>query len=168
MQRRLIQVFLGTIFGIIFCAIPAFAHTELIATFPTANTTFTGAPEQISLTFSEAPLLAGARIEVQQPLGNVLKTATPKLSGTTLSIPWPDEIQPGRVNVFWRAVADDGHVVSSAFHFDYQQAVAPSISATPTQSGNTTNWRQLGAICFVAIILLGFGALTLFNRKQSR
>lgn len=166
MQRR-------TLFTIIFTCVlgtlwitPSLGHTELISTNPVANSTIHAPLEQISLTFSEAPLLAASQINVQQPQGTTISSITPTLQGTTLSVPWPKNIKPGTVAVMWRAVADDGHVSTSGFRFHYIQAT--STSPQPTQNSKATRWREFGAIAFIVLIGVTIGAVAIANRRKSK
>ena len=95
------------------------AHTELVSSNPASGQTIT-AGQVIELTFSEAPLLAGSSISVVDQEGNTLDTSLPTLDGNVLSVDWPQDAPAGQMTVNWRAVADDGHVVSDSFTFTYE------------------------------------------------
>jgi hypothetical protein len=76
--------------------------------------------------------------------GDILDSPAPALDGASLSIPWPADLTPGNVTVQWRATAEDGHVLSGEFVFNYTAAaeggVAPSPAAStmPSESADPT------------------------------
>jgi copper resistance protein C len=116
------------------------AHTDLVGTSPAAESDVNVAQETISLTFGEPPLVDGAAIVVVNEAGEMLDSPAPELEGASLSIPWPADLTPGVVTVQWRASAQDGHVITGEFVFNYTAAAesgpAPtaSESAMPTES----------------------------------
>jgi methionine-rich copper-binding protein CopC len=122
----------------------ASAHTELVSTSPDAGSDVNAAQEKISLTFGEPPLVDGAAIVVMNSTGDILDSPAPALDGASLSIPWPADLTPGNVTVQWRATAEDGHVLSGEFVFNYTAAaeggVAPSPAAStmPSESADPT------------------------------
>lgn len=109
----------------------ASAHTELINTSPVADTLVNAAPESISLTFSEPPLVDGAAIVVVNSTGDTLNSPAPTLDGASLSILWPADLTPGQTIVRWRATAQDGHVESGEFIFNYTAAAEGGMAASP-------------------------------------
>jgi methionine-rich copper-binding protein CopC len=116
----------------------ASAHTDLVSSSPSADEIVNASQESISITFSEPTLVDGAAIVVLNSAGGTLDTPTPTLEGATISIPWPVDLTPGQITVQWRATADDGHVLSDEFGFNYTAAAeggmapGPSDSAAPT------------------------------------
>ncbi len=116
----------------------ASAHTELTGTSPSADSDVNAAQELISITFSEPPLVDGAAIVVMNEAGDILDSPAPVLDGASLTIPWPADLTPGNVIVQWRASADDGHVQSGEFTFNYTAAAesgpAPTAVAVPSTS----------------------------------
>ncbi len=116
----------------------ASAHSELLTTSPVANSDVNAAQENISITFSEPPLVDGAAIVIMNEAGDILDSPAPALAGASLSIPWPADLTPGQVLVTWRATSDDGHVLSGEFGFKYTAAAesgpAPSVSAIPAEA----------------------------------
>jgi methionine-rich copper-binding protein CopC len=116
----------------------ASAHTDLVSSSPSAGEIVNVSQESISITFSEPPLVDGAAIVILNSTGEILESPAPTLDGATLSIPWPAALTPGQITVQWRASADDGHVISDKFGFNYTAAAeggmapGPSDSAAPT------------------------------------
>ena len=130
------------------------AHAELISTYPVAMSVISEKPANIVLTFSEAPILAGSFIQIEQPSGVVLGKAKPKLSGTALVTPWPVSIQPGIVLVRWRAVADDGHVSIGSFNFTYKQEVATETATPIAANSNSSRGVAIWAAGITLIVLV--------------
>jgi methionine-rich copper-binding protein CopC len=116
----------------------ASAHTDLVSSSPGADEIVNASQESISITFSEPPLVDGAAIVILNSTGETLDSPAPTLDGASLSIPWPADLTPGQITVQWRATADDGHVLSDEFGFNYTAAAeggmapGPSDSAAPT------------------------------------
>ena len=116
----------------------ASAHTDLISTSPAADSDVNASQEAISLTFAEPPLVDGAAIVVMNSSGDILDSPAPALEGASLSIPWPADLTTGKTTIQWRATAQDGHVESGEFVFNYTAAAeggmapSPAASAVPT------------------------------------
>jgi hypothetical protein len=113
---------------------PAFAHTDLIKTSPAADSDANTSQETISITFGEPPLVDGAAIVVMNSTGDILDSPAPALDGASLLIPWPADLTPGKVTVQWRATADDGHVLSGEFVFNYTAAAEGGMAPSPAAS----------------------------------
>ena len=157
---------IALVFAIISISSPsAFAHTELLSTSPIAGQTLTVQPSEITLTFSEAPILAGSYIQVQQKASNLISKPKAALEGTSLVIPWPAEITPGLVQINWRAVADDGHVENGSFAFTFKQS-APSESpkTEPASDNSTRDVAGLAAGIALLVLIIGIGATS--RRKK--
>jgi len=112
----------------------ASAHTELLSTSPAADSDVNASQETISLTFAEPPLVDGAAIVVMNSSGDILDSPAPALDGASLYIPWPADLTPGKVTVQWRATADDGHVLSGEFVFNYTAAAEGGMAPSPAAS----------------------------------
>jgi methionine-rich copper-binding protein CopC len=138
--QRIIGAILFAALGILAPMTPAAAHTDLVSTSPTEGSDVLAAQEAISLTFSEPPLVDGAAIVVMSSEGDILDSPAPALEGASLSIPWPADLTTGMTTVQWRATAQDGHVESGEFVFNYTAAAeggmapSPAASAVPTES----------------------------------
>ena len=148
------------------------AHTELVSTSPTSGETITAA-QSIDLTFSEAPLLAGSSISLLDGEGNTLSTNNATLNDSVLSVDWPTDAYAGLITVNWRAVADDGHVVTGTYSFDYEPdsntvndistTQIPPAVATPLAVGitperdlalGTSSARKAPASAIAGVVLL--------------
>ena len=132
--QQIISAILLAGFGIFAALSPAAAHTDLVRTSPAADSQVNAAQETISLTFSEPPLVDGAAIVVMTSEGDILDSPAPALDGASLSIPWPSDLIPGNVTVQWRATAQDGHVESGEFVFNYTAAAESTPVPTTSES----------------------------------
>jgi methionine-rich copper-binding protein CopC len=138
--QRIIGAILLAGLGILAPISPASAHTDLVGTSPADGSDVLAAQDTISLTFSEPPLVDGAAIVVVDSSGATLESPAPALEGASLSIPWPAELVTGNITVQWRATAQDGHVESGEFVFNYTAAAeggmapSPAASALPAES----------------------------------
>jgi methionine-rich copper-binding protein CopC len=136
--QRIIGATLLAGLGILAPISPASAHTDLVSTSPAADSDVLAAQDTISLTFSEPPLVDGAAIVVMNSSGDILDSPAPSLEGASLSIPWPADLTTGKTTIQWRATAQDGHVESGEFVFNYTAAAeggmapSPAASAVPT------------------------------------
>lgn len=166
-SRAVIRTF-SAVFGALVISLGAAsasnAHTDLVSSNPAAGSSIssTQVPSEISLTFSEPPLLEGSAIVVTNEDGTTTTPATPTLNGATLSIAWPTDLKAGKATVTWRVAADDGHVLSDKFSFTFEQVIDTvgdvSPSAVPTiispapasddssSSSNTLLWAISTAI----------------------
>jgi methionine-rich copper-binding protein CopC len=136
--QRIIGAILLAGLGILAPISPASAHTDLVSTSPAADSDVLAAQDTISLTFSEPPLVDGAAIVVMNSSGDILDSPAPSLEGASLYIPWPADLTTGKTTIQWRATAQDGHVESGEFVFNYTAAAeggmapSPAASAVPT------------------------------------
>jgi methionine-rich copper-binding protein CopC len=99
------------------------AHTELTSTSPAADAQV-AAPLPIKLTFGEAPILEGSSIVLADAEGVQYSAEPLTLEGNTLVGNWPTDLPVGYTKVYWRAVSDDGHVVTGDYNFYYSAAAA--------------------------------------------
>lgn len=132
--QRIIGAILLAGLGVFAPISSASAHTELLSTSPAADSDVNASQETISLTFAEPPLVDGAAIVVMNSSGDILDSPAPALDGASLYIPWPADLTPGKVTVQWRATADDGHVLSGEFVFNYTAAAEGGMAPSPAAS----------------------------------
>ena len=157
----------ATVLGIFltFFAAPGNAHTELTGSNPAADSTVASLPNQLVLTFSEAPLAAGTFVRLEQQAGKVTSKIGGKLVGGSMHFNWPGSIKPGEIKVHWRAVSDDGHVVSGEFKFFFKFPSTPSSTQAPEQQNSQT--KQIvawGGLVMLFVLALGIFATT--KRKE--
>jgi methionine-rich copper-binding protein CopC len=100
----------------------AFAHTELIGSNPSSNSTLTRLPRQISLTFGDPLLTLGKsalnQVRVTDPMNSVITSASSTVKGAVLrNVLRPKRNLLGKYTVTYRVSAEDGHVVQGRFTF---------------------------------------------------
>jgi hypothetical protein len=61
------------------------------------------------------------------------------LDGASLSIPWPADLTTGKTTIQWRATAQDGHVESGEFVFNYTAAAESGMAPSPAASAVPTD-----------------------------
>lgn len=106
------------------------AHGKVVASTPAEGATLTTAPRSISLRFNEAVKLTALSIAAAPAtlLKLPLPTGKPQREFTLT----PPALAPGATELHWRAMGDDGHVVSGTLHFTIAAAQNPA--QTPAQT----------------------------------
>lgn len=115
----------------------AFAHGGLESTFPAAGATVTEPITEVSLTFSEPPVLEGSSISLENAAGEALVVGATQLTDATLSATVSD-LPQGVITVNYRMAGDDGHVVTDSFTFTNNVAMATAVAATPEPKPSIT------------------------------
>ena len=101
----------------------AFAHAQLITTYPLANTELESLPNRITLEFGEEMLdfSGGNQINVINPQGIDISIGATKLNGAMVYREISIEAISGVYKVDYRAISNDGHKVSGEFTFSVAQ-----------------------------------------------
>ena len=101
----------------------AFAHAQLITTYPLANTELESLPNRITLEFGEEMLdfSGGNQINVINPQGIDISLGATKLNGAMVYREISTEAISGVYKVDYRAISNDGHKVSGEFTFSVAQ-----------------------------------------------
>jgi methionine-rich copper-binding protein CopC len=98
----------------------AFAHAELVSANPPANGTVQAAPEEISITFSEAVEAKFSAIEVLDDKNQRLEVGKPQRAPNdpkTLRVT-VKPLRAGTYKVIWHAVSsDDSHKTKGTYEF---------------------------------------------------
>jgi methionine-rich copper-binding protein CopC len=123
LREKIAFVLIGGVctFFALFTASVASAHTVLISSNPVAGSSLPALPDSISLTFAN-PLLTLNRkssniVTVVDPMNLQIASAT-SLNGDTVSATLNETMHmSGIYNVYFRVVAQDGHVVTGSFKF---------------------------------------------------
>jgi methionine-rich copper-binding protein CopC len=98
----------------------SYAHAHLHGSTPANHSTLSSAPTTVTLEFQEAVQLTALAIQKgdspAQKIGSL-----PSAGSKTFTLPLP-AIEAGHYVITWRALSDDGHVMSNKIEF----TVAPS------------------------------------------
>lgn len=102
---------------------PAAAHDDFVSSYPQANSTIDGSPDEITLTFSgELTDMEGASVvEVLDQQGTNVAIDAPGISGTSITQHLAPEAATGVFTVRWKVISADGHPVNG----EYTYTVAP-------------------------------------------
>ncbi len=115
--------------AIAFVAMPREAsstmHLTLRSSIPSKDTVLTASPKEISLTYSQAPMLRVTRVTMTGPDSAVVKVGAPALAqGSTVTVVVPVEqaLPPGSYTINWTTASSDGHPIRGAIPFRVGQS----------------------------------------------
>jgi methionine-rich copper-binding protein CopC len=91
------------------------AHAHLVRSTPAENAVLEKAPATAALVFAEPVTMTAITIEL---IGGAKTNLKPLPASATAdpSVPLPT-LAPGHYKLSWRAVSDDGHIMSGQIHF---------------------------------------------------
>lgn len=112
----------------------AAAHTELTGSTPTAGSTVTTAPAELTLTFTEPVQDFVPTVTVTGPDGRDYADGAPVLSDTTLTQRITTLGPPGAYTTAYRIVSADDHPVSGDITFTYTPPDPTTSPASPSPS----------------------------------
>ncbi len=97
----------------------AMAHAHLKSALPAADGTVKSAPSELDLTFSEGLNVKFSGIKMTGPDKATVRTGEAMLTndGTTLMVPVPDKLAPGKYRVEWHVLSTDGHKTNGSYSF---------------------------------------------------
>lgn len=95
----------------------AWAHAMMHASDPADGATLTTSPRTVNLTFTEACRVTTMRLLDDGGKERQLRREGGRGAATTASATVPTSLPPGAYRVEWRAMGDDGHVMSGAVRF---------------------------------------------------
>lgn len=116
-------------------ASPAAAHDDFVSSYPTADSTINGSPDEISLMFT-GTLTGGddaTVVEVIDESGANVAVDPPTVSGDSITQHLSPDAATGIFTVRWKTVSADGHPISGEYVYTVTPAMATEPS-TPTTS----------------------------------
>jgi methionine-rich copper-binding protein CopC len=103
-------------------ATQAMAHTPVIATSPKSGSILEQAPPSIEISFRDPVRLTSIMaVESGKPERKLEFTPTDSSAQFTVTDP---RLGPGRIEIQWKALSKDGHVISGSFLFTIESAAA--------------------------------------------
>ncbi len=99
--------------------LPALAHAQLIDAEPKANQVLSSSPTQFRLTFSDTLINLGPTsnwLRVESAQGGLV-SADAILNGNQLSALPLQALKPGKYQLTWRVLSEDGHPVQGSYQF---------------------------------------------------
>ncbi len=149
----------------------AFAHVEIVSTFPEQFSNVNPIPTQVWVEFSgDLQTLDGQAVnslEVVDSTGIAVNYEDPIISGGRITTKVSGQSAAGAFTVTYRVVGDDGHVIEGDYTFnaspDYSEDQSPMpISAEPEKAE-----FSLGAIV-LAVFLVIFAIGYFVNLKKDK
>lgn len=99
----------------------AFAHAELIKSFPVANSTLTKSPGFIQLEFGETLTTLKSKntnsITILDSKSHKIATTKISVKKSIARVELIDTLKSGKYTIRYRVVSADGHVLKSQFKF---------------------------------------------------
>lgn len=172
-MRRPVAVF--ALLSVLALAAPAAAHTEVVATSPTAGERMDQAPTQVTITTVEPVREIGSAIVVTAPSGARVDDGSTEIDGAITLVGLVALKEYGIYTVDYRLLASDGHPIEGAFTFTLVEGAAtqsptleptetptdqPTTEPEPSDSGSFPLW-----ILALVIAALSAGALALRSRR---
>jgi methionine-rich copper-binding protein CopC len=168
-MRRLISLLLIAFSGM-FYAPNAYAHVEIVDSFPQQFANATPIPTEVWIKFSgDLQTLDGEAVnslEVIDSTGIAVNFDEPIIEGGKISTKVSGQSAAGVFTVKYRVVGDDGHVIEGDYTFnaspDYSTDQTPMpISATTEESS-----IPAGGILLAALLVLFFGGIYMRAKKR--
>ncbi|WP_328353904.1 copper resistance protein CopC/CopD [Streptomyces sp. NBC_00445] len=132
---------------------PASAHAALTGSDPADTAVLKTAPQQVTLTFTEAVSPSDGSLRVLSPKNErVNKGSVERADGktNTVRVTLPDKLAKGTYTVSWRVVSADGHPISGAFTFSIGKPSATSAVLPSGPSVDPTVSRLYGVARYAA------------------
>lgn len=99
---------------------PAYAHASLTHASPSAGSTTSAAPHELTLTFTDTLEAAFSKLAVTDASGVEVSQGKAQVTGNTMRIGLKP-LNVGVYNVNWRAVSTDTHKTEGSFTFQIIQ-----------------------------------------------
>lgn len=171
---RLLLTLLATV---LFASWPmaAHAHTELVASTPSAGDSVALSTQRLVLVFG-ADLVPGAgQVVVRDPAGADVTAGGPTISGGTVEVPL-ELATPGRHDVSYRVTGSDGHPIVASFTFDATRdgagrtdpaSLTPVPAADADGAGSASSGWAPGSAALWALTATGLVALVALVHRRS-
>lgn len=158
---------------------PAIAHAELVSAIPAADEVVTSWPTQVILTFNEDLLTTDAQqvnfLSVSDSSGVQLDLMDSAVSGSSVSVSLPVDVEPGSYFVNYRVVSADSHVIEDSYEFIFDLGQTESIEpinetegepiATPYTSEEESS-SNLGLI--LGLVTLASFVVLIYQFRKNR
>ena len=166
-MKKIVVLSLVTLLS--FLTPPAFAHSELVSSNPSASVNIQQLPEQIELEFNEELLNLGTgnSISIMSPSGEDLGMGDTSTEGAKITRLLNTTSETGQFQVKYRVASADGHVLNGSYTFNLTQAVVATTTNEKTnipESGSNL-LVTLGAIILGSALVLLIG-LVIRSRKR--
>ncbi|HEX2142283.1 MAG TPA: copper resistance protein CopC [Candidatus Limnocylindria bacterium] len=158
----LLRAVLGAVVLMLLLPNGARAHAELVSSTPAANASLSEAPDELTLTFTEAIDPASATVRLLDPTQaevDGVGSVSVDSAATTATVPLPD-LEAGTYTVSYQVTsAVDGHVTTGLFAFLVDPTGTEPAPSVPTQAESLSSGPEVVAARWLGLIgaLAGFG-----------
>lgn len=142
MLRRTLALALAGL--LTFVTLPALAHAQLVESSPKANQTLTASPSEFRLFFSDELIDLGPAsnwLKVENSQGVVVSTDW-VLNGNQLSAKPTQALKPGKYQLTWRVLSEDGHPIQGNYEFTVASALLVLQKTSHNQKTVTLSFSQ--------------------------
>jgi methionine-rich copper-binding protein CopC len=149
---------------------PAFAHSELISSTPSAGAVVEIWPSEISLTFNEELQNIGTEksnfVVVNNAVGDQISADDEKLDGSTIKVSLDPNTIEGPVLVYYRVVSADGHPVEGEYKFNFGKTSVTAEGVQETEKSKYPIGIYIASALFITTSLF-FGIYAYRRRKHA-
>ena len=124
--------------------LPALAHAQLVDASPKANQTMSASPSEFRLFFSDELIDLGPAsnwLKVENAQGMVVSTDS-VLNGNQVSAKPTQALKPGKYQLTWRVLSEDGHPIQGNYEFTVTSAQLLLQKTSHTQKTVTLSFSQ--------------------------
>ena len=124
--------------------LPALAHAQLVDASPKANQTMSASPSEFRLFFSDELIDLGPAsnwLKVENAQGVVVSTDS-VLNGNQVSSKPTQALKPGKYQLTWRVLSEDGHPIQGNYEFTVTSAQLLLQKTSHTQKTVTLSFSQ--------------------------
>jgi methionine-rich copper-binding protein CopC len=157
----------------------AYSHSSVVKTIPQYKSTLSALPDQVSIRFSEEPLVMTSEvinsITVINPQGEVISDSLTKVFGKSLIVGIREgQHEKGSYEVRYRMASGDGHVISGNYEF-YLGHPSEKSSGNLKESADDQQWwgehflhlHRDHIIYTAGVLVVAIGLLIWRRRVQS-
>ena len=166
-MKKILILFLTLLIS--FVIPPAFAHSDLISSDPSAAANIEQLPEQIELEFSEELLNLGSgnSVSIMSPSGEDIGMGETSTEGSKITRLLNTASETGQFQVKYRVASADGHVLIGSYTFNLIEGIVPiseNVETVDSESGSNLLVTLVKIIAGIAVVLL----LGLLLRSRKR
>ena len=124
--------------------LPALAHAQLVDASPKANQTMSASPSEFRLFFSDELIDLGPAsnwLKVENAQGVVVSTDS-VVNGNQVSANPTQALKPGKYQLTWRVLSEDGHPIQGNYEFTVTSAQLLLQKTSHTQKTVTLSFSQ--------------------------
>ena len=124
--------------------LPALAHAQLVDASPKTNQTMSASPSEFRLFFSDELIDLGPAsnwLKVENAQGVVVSTDS-VLNGNQVSAKPIQALKPGKYQLTWRVLSEDGHPIQGNYEFTVTSAQLLLQKTSHTQKTVTLSFSQ--------------------------